>query len=99
MAPKVTFWGPFSELGVTCGVILGSQLPSRAHPKSFQKIIEFFVIFRVPQGEGAIATGGAPGQQKTHIFSKSSVFAAEGCKFSDSGFRYPLREVSFTDFL
>ena len=74
-------------------------VPPEAHSKRFQKFIEISVIFRVPRGPHPFAAGGAPAQHKTHIFGKSSDFAAEGCKFSISGFRYPLREVSFTDFL
>ena len=99
MAPKVTFRDPFSELWATCRIILGSQWSSRAHSKSFQKLIEISVILGPPLGEGATTAGRVPRQQKTHIFSKSSDFAAEGCKFLDSGFRYPLREVNFIDFL
>ena len=99
MAPKVTFRDLFSELWATCGIILGSQWSSRAHSKSSQKLIEILVIFRVPRGPQPSTDGRLPGQQKTHVFSKSSDFAAEGCNLSDSGFRYPLREVNFIDFL
>ena len=74
-------------------------VPPEAHSKRFQKLIEISVILGPPQGEHATTTGRVPAQHKTHIFGKSSDFAAEGCKFSISGFRYPLREVSFTDFL
>ena len=45
-----------------------------------------------------MTAGYLPRQHKTHIFSKSSVFAAEGCKFSISGFPQPLREITFSDF-
>ena len=74
-------------------------VPPEAHSKRFQKIIEISVILGPPLGEGATTADGAPRQQKTHVFGKNSDFAAEGCKFSVSGFRYPLREVNFIDFL
>ena len=78
MAPKVTFWDPFSELWATCGIILGSQWPSRAHSKSFQKMIENLTILGPPGAPRPFAADRVPAQQKTHIFGKSSVFAAEG---------------------
>jgi len=98
-APKVGLWDPFVEPWGTSEVILTSRFPPKAHSKRFQKLIKISVILGPPLGEGATTTGGAPAQQKTHMFGKSSDFAAEGCKFSISGFRYPLREVNFIDFL
>ena len=90
---------PFLDPSVVLGDILAAQWPSKTHSKPFGKNLKISMILGSPQGEHAIATGREFGQQKTHIFSKSSVFAAEGCKFSVSGFRYPLREVNFIDFL
>ena len=88
-------WGALGHQWVHFDV----PVPPEAHSKRFQKLIEISVILGPPQGEHATTAARAPRQQKTHIFGKSSDFAAEGCKFSISGFRYPPREVSFTDFL
>ena len=56
----MSFWDAFLEPWVSRGVILADQRPPKAHSNSFQKLIEILVIFKAPQGEGAIATGGAP---------------------------------------
>ena len=88
----------FGSLGRRWGH-LGAPVASQSPFKKFSKNNSIFGDFWAPPGEGATAADHIPRQQKTHIFGKSSDFAADGCKFSDSGFRYPLREVSFTDFL
>ena len=66
--------------------------------KAFEKISKFRRLLGSPAGLHATTTGRPPGQHKMHIFSKSSDFAAEGCKFSISGFSGPLREVTFSEF-
>ena len=73
------------------------QNPFETHSKKYRN----FGDFRVPpcMGEHATTGGRVPAQQKRHIFGKSSDFVVEGCKFSISEFRYPLREVNFIDFL
>ena len=95
--PKMTFSEPFWRPWVVGGVIWAPRWRPKANSKSFQKLTEFPVIFGLFGGRVPLPPAGFPGQHKTHIFSKSKDFAAEGCEFSISGFRYPLRIVTFSD--
>ena len=75
-----------------------SSVPQKPIRKAFEKHIEFYRFLGSPRGCMPLPLAGLPRQQKTHIFTPSSVFAAEGCKFSISGFPLPLREITFSDF-
>ena len=97
--PKWAFRNLFRLLGLPVGSFWRPSGFPKPIRKAFEKKSKFRRFLGPPGGRVPLPPAGLPGQHKTHIFNKSSDFVAEGCEFSISGFRCPLREVTFSDFL
>ena len=60
-------------------------------------LIRILVNSGTPRGEESTAGGNPPAPEKSDISEKIDVFVREWCIFFISGFRHPVREVTFSD--
>ena len=93
----MTFSGSFSALWVIGGVIWAPRWRPKAHSKSFQKIIEFSVIFGPPRGSMPRPPPGSPGSKKRTFSAKVAISLQRGANFQFLDFGTPLeKSVSLT---
>ena len=85
--PKWALRRLFRLLGLPVGSFWRPSVFPKPIRKAFEKTSKFRRFLGLPRGRVPRPPPGLPALHKTHIFSKSSDFAAEGCEFSISGFR------------